>query len=122
MPSGLLHYAARLNLGVRPALKMMDSLSQIDPQLARWASKHRLELLSFDGSRCVYIGSGHDCCQIWLAGPLTEQVAIHASDVESLDDAELDFSVSVAPADLEIGLEAALAQVELWFARPGAQA
>ena len=101
---------------------MTDSLSEIDPQLLKWATSHGLKLLTFDECRCVYLGSQHDCCQIWLAGPLKDQVVVHATEVEAfLDDAELDFSISVPLADLELGLEEAFRQVQFWFARPGAQ-
>ena len=101
---------------------MTDSLSEIDPQLLNWAASHGLKLLTFNESRCVYLGSQHDCCQIWLAGPLKDQIVVRATDVESLlDDAELDFAVSVTLADLESGLEAAFSHVQAWFARPGAQ-
>ena len=101
---------------------MTDSLTEIDPQLLSWAASHGLKLLTLDESRCVYLGSQNDCCQIWLAGPLKDQIVVHATDVESLlDDAELDFAVTVPLADLESGLEAAFRQVQSWFARPGAQ-
>jgi len=69
----------------------------------------------------MYLGSQYECCQIWIAGPLSDTIVVHASDVESLDDAELAFSVSVSPADLEDGLDTAYRQVQSWFARLGAQ-
>ena len=101
---------------------MTDSLSKIDPQLLKWAASHGLKLLTFDESRCVYLGSRHDCCHIWLAGPLIDHVVVHATEVEALlDDAELDFAISVPLADLESGLEEAFRQVQSWFARPSAQ-
>jgi hypothetical protein len=101
---------------------MTDSLSAIDPQLQSWAESHDLKLLTFDESRYVYLGSQHDCCQIWLVGPLKDQIVVRATDVEALlDDAELDFAISVPLADLESGLEEAFRQVQSWFARPGAQ-
>lgn len=77
---------------------MSDSLSTIDPVLGRWAASHGLELLSFDESRCVYLGSRYECCQIWLAGPLAETIAVHASEVESLKDEELVFKVARPPS------------------------
>jgi len=102
---------------------MTDSLSPIDPRLERWAAIHNLKVIAGMETRSIYTGSGHDCCQIWLAGPLDDPITVHASDVESLlDDAELAFEVSVGVAALETGLEAALRQIQLWFARASAQA
>ena len=46
---------------------------------------------------------------------------VHAADVDSLDDSELAFAINVATTNLEVGLDAAYKQVQLWFARPGAQ-
>jgi hypothetical protein len=101
---------------------MTDSLSKVDPQLLNWAARNGLKLLTFDESRCVYLGSQHDCCQIWLAGPLEDHIVVHASDVEAfLDDAELDFSIKVSVVELESALDEAFRQVQLWFARPSAQ-
>ena len=101
---------------------MTDSLAKIDSVLRSWATSHDLKLLTFDESRCVYLGSESECCQIWLAGPLTEQIVVHASDVESLGDEQLDFSLTVPIADLERALEAAHRQVFCWFKRPRTQA
>ena len=94
---------------------MTDSLAKIDPLLHSWATSHGLKLLTFDESRCVYLGSESECCQIWLAGPLTEQIVVHASDVESLGEEQLHFSLTVPISDLESALEAAHGQVSCWF-------
>ena len=101
---------------------MTDSLVKIDPMLRSWATSHGLELLTFDESRCVYLGSQSECCQIWLAGPLTEKIVVHASEVEALGDEALDFSMTVLLADLESALEAAHRQVACWFKRSRTQA
>jgi hypothetical protein len=101
---------------------MTDSLAKIDPLLHSWAISHDLKLLTFDENRCVYLGSESECCQIWLAGPLKEQIVVHASDVESLGDEEMDFSLTVPIADLQSALEAAYQQVSCWFKRTRTQA
>jgi hypothetical protein len=102
---------------------MTDSLSHIDSPLTHWATAHGAKVVAGDESRSIYFGSGHDCCQIWLAGPLEDPITVRASDVESLlDDAELEFEVSVNLVALESGLDAALRRIKVWFARSGAQA
>ena len=102
---------------------MPDSLTSIDPRLECWATAHGLKVVAGPEARSIYVGSGHDSCQIWLAGPLQDPITVRASDVESLlDDAELALEVPVTVAALESGLNAVYRQIQEWFARPGAQA
>jgi hypothetical protein len=64
--------------------------SEIDPQICRWAERHRLTLVtSWAGGegRAAYVSSkAGECFQIWIDTPADSHVGIHAAGVESRRD------------------------------------
>ena len=63
----------------------------IDPQIHRWAERHRLGPVTLPGARedvrSFYVSSmAGECFQIWIETPADGKVWIHAAGVESRRD------------------------------------
>lgn len=100
------------------------SYALIDPVISAWVGKHALKLFTrYEGNneiefRNVYVSSPRgECCQIWIDEPSDGCVAVHAAEVESVDDEEMRKDWRTPVSDVADTLEEALAFVQSWMER-----
>ena len=96
------------------------SYEVVDSTINAWALKHGFSLFcEFGGrpARFVYLSSDDECCQISIEPSLLGQVLIHARDVETVEDEEMQMDWKVFAVDLERALENAVLAVRQWFDR-----
>jgi hypothetical protein len=93
--------------------------AKIDDAISRWVQRHGLVLSrEWQGeARFWYTSRGNECFQISIDQPVGDTVAVHASSVETDDDAELNGEWCVCLEELERGLTIATALIDLWVKR-----
>lgn len=97
---------------------------KIDPVITNWTKEHRFSLFTgYENHpdteiRTVYLSSEQgECCQIWIDKPNLGKVCVHAGDVESFQNEELEKEWCVPVDELAKALETAVSFVENWFGR-----
>ncbi len=101
--------------------------SQIDQVILNWVEKHSFSLFTKyenipdSDFRAVYLSSEQgECCQISIDKPKAGKVCIHAGDIETHQDEELEKEWSVSVEELQEALENAVVFVKVWFGRKNA--
>ena len=97
------------------------SYSEIDSTISNWVDRYGFTLfnsyedMTSDEFRAVYISSDSECCQISIDKPNSGKVCIHAADIETIGDRELDKTWCVSISELQETLENAVTFVRNWF-------
>jgi hypothetical protein len=101
--------------------KITMAYGEVDEIINEWAAAHKFTLFDeFGGLACraVYLSSSDgECCQIWIDPPIEDEICLHAGDVESKDDVEMQMDWQVPVTELRLALEAAVEAVHQWYAR-----
>ena len=101
--------------------QMVDPFNDVNDTIVAWAKRHGFQLMQDASYRAIYMGSEHECCQIWIEPPAAGTIQLHAADVESIDDEEMRADWSCTPQTLSLALDRAVAHVKTWFNRYRAQ-
>ena len=96
-----------------------SAYAEIDGVIERWVERDNLNLYrEWKGEvRFWYTTRGEECFQVSIDPPTNGSVIVHASSIETDDDAELIGEWSVDLAGLERALLAATKLIDLWAAR-----
>jgi hypothetical protein len=95
----------------------------IDSIILAWSDRHGLSIFTgIEGRktpifRAVYISSDKETCQIFIDQPKKGKVILHARDIETYLDEEMQQDWSVSIDNLDTALEEALIFVRNWFGR-----